>query len=58
LHYWGGEKQSFSNYNITGHLFINFYFYFHHQLAGLDGMLFPQPRKALVVYAQFDERPL
>jgi hypothetical protein len=28
---------------------INFYFYFHHRLAGLDGSLFPSLRKYSVV---------
>jgi hypothetical protein len=28
---------------------INFYFYFHHQLAGLEGILFSRQRKALTL---------
>jgi hypothetical protein len=43
-HLFGQDKLLYAKY-----LIINFYFYFHHRLAGLVGMLFSQQRKALVI---------
>jgi hypothetical protein len=54
-HFWSVVRAGQATFGEVQ--IINFYFYFHHRLAGLDGILFPSLRQYLIVMCHPIQHP-